>query len=267
MNRTGALVIAAALAAITLTGCNPELTPTQPAQPKATSATLATAPAPSVAPTTAAGFQAMFDKVSVNEWGGGDVSVSVKIADGRTIWLYGDTLSKTNGMVNSSALVQTGGTLHVSDSGRQLLPEAGTIDGRKGVYWIETAKHLGDNRVQVTAAHMSIGTTDAWDFKRATAKSRTATLTVATSGDVRFDGWTGWVAEPRVDKTLLGEWQGVPADRAADKGAVFYRKNAHAQFKLDSGKVLHTICANRTDGSLADLKAYRPIFVESVRAA
>lgn len=215
------------------------------------------------APASAAGFQAMFDKVSTHEWGGGDVSTSVRLVDGRSVWLYGDTLSRKHGMVNSTALTQTGSTLHVSHGGAQLLPKGWNAgDGRKIVYWIETARHAGGNKVDVTVAPMSIGSGNVWDFRRATDKSRVAHLAVARNGDVNFTGWGGWVPEPYVDKTLLGIWQGVPEHLAADPGAVFYRKNAHPQFRMASGKVLKSICRNRTDGDLSDLKKFRPIFIE-----
>lgn len=253
----GALV---ALTALVFTGCQTE--PPTPSTPATVAERSGSTPAPTPMPTTVAGFEAMFDKVDVEEWGGGDVSVSVEIADGRTVWLYGDTVSREHWMVSSSALVQTGGELHVSNQGRQLLPKAKSVDGRRGVYWIETAKPAGGNEVQVTVAPMSIGTRGPWDFRRTSTTSRTATLAVDTIGDVRFVGWTGWVAEPKVNHAFLGLEQGVPAERYADKDAVFYRKNAHPQFRLASGQVLHTICANRTDGDLSDLAAYRPIFLE-----
>lgn len=214
-------------------------------------------------PTTVAGFEEMFNRVDPNLWGGGDVSTSVKIADGRTVWLYADTFSRKHYMVNSSALVQTGGSLHVANGGAQILPQADDKDGRKVVYWLETAKSAGGNRIHVTVAPTSIGTQGPWDFRRATAKSRTAVLTVTKAGDVRFAGWTGWVAEPHVEQDLLGAKQGVPAELTADKAAVFYRKNTHPQFTLDNGKKLTTICQNRTDGDLSDLSDYRPLFIAS----
>lgn len=251
------LVAGSALAAVAVVGVPHSTGQAAPVETPAKPVAAATE-----APTTATVFTEMFDQVSPTVWGGGDVSTSVRIADGRTVWLYGDTLSGKHGMVNSTALVQTGGTLHVSHGGEQLLPRGGVQNGRKTVYWIETAQHAGDNKVSVTVAPMSIGTKSVWDFKRATVKSRTATLSVDEAGDVNFTGWGEWVAEPTVEKTLLGVAQGVPAGSAADKGAVHYRKNAHPQFTLEGGKTLKTICRNRTDGDMSDLKDYRPIFIE-----
>lgn len=248
------LVAGSALAAVAVVGVPHSTGQAAPVETPAKPVAAATE-----APTTATGFTEMFDQVSPTVWGGGDVSTTVEIADGRSVWLYGDTVSKKHGMVNSTALTQDGGTLHVSNGGEQLLPQG--WDGNI-VYWIETAKHAGGNRIDVTVAPMTIGTKDVWDFKRATAKSRTAHLAVDPKGDVNFTGWGEWVAEPTVEKTLLGVAQGVPAGSAADKGAVHYRKNAHPQFTLEGGKTLHTICANRIDGDLGNLKAYRPIFIE-----
>lgn len=256
-SRVPLFVVIVAVVAV-LAGCAPSAP--EPPTPAPVGATTTSAPSPT--PTTAAGFKAMFDAVDTDEWGGGDVSVSVQIADGRTVWLFGDTLSRDHWMVSSSAIVQTGGDLHVSHGGRQLLPKAPPVNGRRSVYWIETARAAGGDTLEVTAARMSVGTAGPWDFRRVGRMSRTALLSVDATGDVRFVRWTGSVPEPRIDHAFLGVAQGVPADRFADPKAVFYRKNAHPQFRLASREVLHTICANRTDGDLSDLTAYRPIFLE-----
>lgn len=108
------------------------------------------------------------------------------------MWLYGDTLSFDNGLVNSTAIVQDGGNLHVSSRGTQLLPSDPDVGGRKRTNWVETMDILGKHRIHVTALLMSIGDASVWDFKRWNYKSRTATPRVTAAGDVVFETWTGW---------------------------------------------------------------------------
>jgi hypothetical protein len=94
------------------------------------------------APTTAAGFADLFAGLDPAQWGGADVAASVPLPDGRSVWLFGDTLS-TYRLVHSTAVVQTGGRLHVSRGGAQLLPD----DDAHHIYWIvggsvHDAEHL-----------------------------------------------------------------------------------------------------------------------------
>lgn len=210
------------------------------------------------APDTAAGYERMFAKVIADgEWGGGDVSLSVPIPDGRVVWLYGDTFSPRNGLVRSSAIVQTGGALHVSDHGGQVLPDDRTRAGRKSIYWIEAAAVVGHRTLDVTAAPMSIGTANGWDFHRRDTRSRVARVKVTRTGDVRFVRWTGWTTAP------------APfADFAADGSHLTYEHRAHPWAWLADGSTLMTHANNwDLDGVFKttrrgdiDYRAYAPTF-------
>lgn len=81
-------------------------------------ATKTTIPQAKSSPNSASAFAKLWEEqVSPTVWGAADMAISVKITDGRTVWLYGDTLSINNGFVNSSAIVQDQGSLHVSHGG------------------------------------------------------------------------------------------------------------------------------------------------------
>lgn len=72
------------------------------------------------APTTAAGYQAMFDAKNDDGWSGGDQAASLALADGRVLWLFADTVQGAqrgrayqagSRMVHNSFLLQDGGCL------------------------------------------------------------------------------------------------------------------------------------------------------------
>lgn len=152
-------------------------------------------------PTTVAGYEKMFDKVPVAQWGGGDVSISHKLPDGRRVWLYGDTLSKNNGFVHSTALVQTGNKLHVSRGGKQLLPNSGTDPAdpkRELISWIDGVKQGPTrNTLIVSSMQMSVGKADAWDFRNTReGQSRQAIVKVDDTGNMKFVKWKGWAPTP-----------------------------------------------------------------------
>lgn len=218
------------------------------------------------APTTAAGYQKMFDRLDPAQWGGADGAISVPVTAQRTVWLFGDTFSKTHGMVHSTAVTQDGGSLHVSNYGTQLLPDGGYDDrGRKIIYWIEDGWKTGSNTIKVSAQPVSIGddTGTGWDFHRANPKNRVAALNVLPSGDVQFDHWAGH-REPVKHDTRLYPLPGQPQT----PGHFAYGKRSHPEAHLADGKTLVTWCQNwdkpqtNPDGTI-HYQSYRPIFEEN----
>lgn len=196
------------------------------------------------APTTVKGFQSMWDEVSPVVWGGGDVSLSVAMTDTRSVWLFGDTLSERNGFVHSSAVVQDGGTLHVSDKGEQLLP-----NGKRGeFYWIEQAKRVDFKTLHVTAAPMYSGGNGSWNFRRALLRSRVAEVTVSNDANLSFVKWVKYVKAPKQYSDLTG-----------NESHWTYETRAHKEFTLSGGKTLMT--RNNNWAKLqSDLTKYRPTF-------
>lgn len=217
-----------------------------------------TPPAPRPAPTTAAGFNQMWEQVSVDQWGAADVAESVPLKDGRSVWLFGDTMSRYNGFVHSTAITQDGGNLHVSNNGKQLLPnDPSTEAGRKNIYWIEEGKAVGDSTIEVTAKPMSVGDANVWDFKERDTRSRVAVVTIDDTGDATFVKWKGYTPSP-------DQYQDLTEDRP---GHYTYQRRAHPQFAMDSGKVLMGNSQNwsepkKTEIGEIDYLAYRPVFTE-----
>jgi hypothetical protein len=209
----------------------------------------------SPAPTTAAGYQALWASLPSYQWGAADVSISVPLADGRDLWLYGDTF-RGGGFVHSSAIVQSGGRLHVSAGGAQLLPN----DSPSDIYWIEGAHRLPAGRVAVVAEPVHIGTAGPWDFHRSHAQDRVALVSVDWAGDVHFIAWTGWVAPPapHTDFTVVGPHHYT------------YTRVAHPEVRLASGLTLYTVCQNWDDGLAAHVvggvfryQDFAPLFSEA----
>jgi hypothetical protein len=197
------------------------------------------------APTTARGYTALWAKLPVARWGGGDVSISVKLG-ARTVWLYGDTLS-TGRFVHSTAIVQTGGCLHVSRQGAQVLPNAGT-----SWYWIVSASAYGPGAVKILAESVHRTGAGAWDF--AIGSSRYALVAVSKAGDLTFSRWLpGTYATPKPAGTLI----------RVSAGHVEYGQVVHRDIRLADGRYLLTTCQNWDDGRLHALRAYAPLFSEA----
>lgn len=87
-------------------------------------------------PTTGRGWEALFDGLSAG-WSGGDGAASIRLPDGRLLWLFGDTFTGTvsvagrrgpdTAIVRNSLVVTDGGCADVVGPGRAALP--GGSDG------------------------------------------------------------------------------------------------------------------------------------------
>ena len=206
-------------------------------------------------PTSSEDFTKLFSAIDDNQWGAADVSISVPLSDGRSVWLYGDTFSGNNGFVHSTAIVQDGWKLNVSNGGKQLLPN----DSDQEIYWIEKANEVAPNVLNIVSAPMQLGTGGVWDFHRRNEKSRVAEAKVSNAGDVNFVKWIGYVPAPPQHQDF----------RPIGPNHFTYAEELHPQFPLKSGKTLATICQNWDDdisnhivnGKLR-YEDFRPLFVE-----
>jgi len=199
------------------------------------------------APDTAKGFDAMFRSLPQEQWGAADVGISVALPDGRSVWLWGDTMS-TSRFVHSTAIVQDGGCLHVSNDGAQLLPD----DGEK-YYWIEAAEARGESTLWIWAEEIVEDKKAEWGF-RYTGYNRVAEVMVDQAGDVSFVGWIG-----RVKRALAANVEDL---KILENGQIAYSPRLHPEFTLASGKVLKTEARNWTDGQIHSMDTYRPVFTE-----
>lgn len=198
-------------------------------------------------PQTVREYVQMFNKVDTDLWGGGDVSISHELPDGRRIWVYGDTLSAKNGLVRNSALVQKDGVLTPSRKGKQLLPDGGTDPAdpsRKVIYWPDSIKQgPTKDTVIITSMEMSVGPPgDPWDFRvLKEGQSRAAIMKVDAKGNLIFKRWKGYVPTPVENNPHL----------AADlidhgNGHVSYGTVVH-DIRLKDGSYLTTRSHNHTD--------------------
>ena len=216
-------------------------------------------------PSTVRGWQKLWDQVPDSEWGGADVSYSVQMPDGRRVWLYGDTFSGRNGFVHSTAITQSGGRLHVSNKGKQLLPDEKPKGTRQTIYWITDAKAVGRNKLKIFATPTSVGKAGPWDFRQVGNKSRVAMATVDRRGNVNFDRWNGYVP---IHRTSYDRGQDMKVDPKNPRHFT-YARTVHP-IKLANGKKLVTVCQNwddplenhrNADGSFR-YRDFRPYFTQ-----
>lgn len=141
------------------------------------------------APSTASGYPAALRRVAGAEWGAADLSVSVPMPDGRSVWLYADTMSGPDsahltGFVHSTAIVQDAGCFRLADHGGQLLPD---IDAHEFA-WPAGAIALDASHILVSVA--TIEPTGPCPFCFKQVGNRGAVLTVDAGGEVAFGHWT-----------------------------------------------------------------------------
>ena len=206
----------------------------------------------SPAPTTAAGYTALWNSIDPMQWGGADVSISVPLGDGRTLWLYGDTLSGTDPhhlsrFVHSTAIVQSRGCLHVSDGGAQLLPD---VD-RDHWYWIQDAA-ANHGTVTIRARLIARTGPGVWGFADA-GTSTTFTATADAAGNVHLNTNEHSAASPAPDPGPMLRLDGRPHHFG-------YARVVHHDLPLAGGGDLVTTCQNWDGPGAVGWADYRPIF-------
>lgn len=241
-----------------------------------TPASLTAAACPTPAPTTADGYTAMFGKLDPTAWGAGDTALTVPMG-GRSVWIYSDTayakpgapydvLSGWARMTHSSAVVQTGGCLHVSAAGAQVLP-----NDPSGLYyyWIDSATALSSTQLRVVGYEMAPGA------QVGTGRFRAAVVNLSAAGDLTFDHWIGFVAQPALppltkDGGYLGNSVSMTATGQVVIPAVFpawtlqysYSPQTHRELRLASGKTLVSIAVGWSGDAPHAWTECRPIYRE-----
>jgi len=226
-------------------------------------------------PTSAAGYSAMFATVPAAQWGGADVSISVRVGP-TNVWLWGDTISQVASwspfvgrFVHSTAVTQRYGCLHVSHAGAQLLPN----DPDGTWYWIKSAAAIDTTHLRVTADHVERTGSGAWDF--AVIGQRTATAVLDAAGDVTFQAWTDAPVSVqnivRKDGGIYAPWTQTVSEVATGLVLVSGLPHTTSYFSyapfvhtatthMASGKTLLTVCTNSSP--LTGYAGYRPLWFE-----
>jgi len=272
--RTTALAMLLLACAFTLVAAR-NAPPTTPASRPAAAVSTVTTTCTLPAPTSAAGYSAMFAAVPTTQWGGADVSISVRVGS-TNVWLYGDTISNVTSwspyvgrFVRSTAITQRYGCLHVSHAGAQLLPN----DPDGTWYWIKAAAAVDATHLRITADHVARTGPGAWDF--AVIGQRTATAVLDTAGDVTFQAWAGAPVPVqnivRKDGGIYAPWTSTVSEVATGLVLVSglphttsyfsYAPSVHpSTTRMASGKTLLTVCANSSP--LTSYAGYRPLWFE-----
>ena len=128
----------------------------------------------SASATVASDLNAKFARMNGTGWTGGDASWSVRLPDGRTAWLFGDTFlggvdragrrDPASSMVRNSMVVDERGTMRTlvgagASTAESLVPG----DGGGDWYW-PGPPVAGRGMLQVPMAHMARTGPGAWDF-------------------------------------------------------------------------------------------------------
>lgn len=199
------------------------------------------------APTTAAGYARLWSKLDPQQWGGGDISLSVQVPDGRIIWIYGDTFQAGHiALSHSTAIVQDGGCLHVADYGAPLImPEDATHFAWPEKAWWQA----GGLQVQYRAIH-AVGP-GMWDFEDR-GYSYIQTFTLTAGGDIIAGAHGGRLYQPQI---MLGHLVQVGAHHWA------YAQVAHPGIHLAHHLTLWTTSQNWDDALTShNLHDYQPIW-------
>jgi hypothetical protein len=229
------------------------------------------------APSTPAGYAAMFSHIPADEWAGGDGGITVPFGP-RSIWLFSDTFSaRPHGFAHSTAIVQTGGCMHVSHAGGQILPDdadtRAQVSGHAAVihhiYWIESGHVIDGTHIAITARAMKL--VPHWDGKRRELVygewdfadggfDRTALVSVSASGDLTFVRWTATVRAPAPN---AGSMLDCEAPAPATPGHFCYARHIHPELRLAGGRLLVTTSQGWDDGKLHPFADYGLVFSES----
>lgn len=142
-------------------------------------------------PTSAAGWSRLFGGLD-GDWAGGDAALSVRLADGRLLWVFGDSLTgevRADGrrapgatIVRSSVLVSDGTCVTAATPRRTSLPGSGGTWLWPTSVLLQRTTTAGGSTVVVLAQRMRSTGSGAWSFARVGASS--VVLTVAPHGAV-----------------------------------------------------------------------------------
>lgn len=167
-----------------------------PATPGALAAPTAAAPAAAASscgrdPSDAAGWAALFERLQ-GDWAGGDGSTSVRLPDGRLLWLFGDTLTGTvdasgarhrTTLVHNALLLTRGTCVRSVASRTEALPsQAGSWLWPTHAVVTRAGARGGTSDVVVLAQRVERTGAGAFDFRRVATTA--VALRVAWDGDV-----------------------------------------------------------------------------------
>lgn len=200
---------------------------------------------PLPAPTSAAGYAALWETIPNKQWAGGDIGISVQVGN-RDVWLYGDSWrpGAADGahLVHSAAVVQTGGCVRAANGGRQLLPN----DDPHHIYWIQDARAVSATTLEISARLIRVTGSAPWDFEDG-GQYRSAWFAITAGGDLTFLRWTRRISSPPPAGTSFYSARGTPvADPGPDH--IFYALHTHPECVLADGRTLTTLAQNWTDG-------------------
>jgi hypothetical protein len=218
------------------------------------------------APTTAAGYAALWDLIPDAQWAGGDIGISVPLPDGRSVWLYGDSWRPGAAdhvyAVHSAAIVQDRGCVHASNGGAQLL----TDEDATHAFWIASGAYSGGHLV-LRARCVEITGRGAFAFADA-GFSRTFTVAVSARGDLRVLRRSARRYSPAPAPGRFFTAAGR-ATTKPDRRHFFYSRHAHPEAHLEGGRLLVTLAQGWDDGTLHVAPSWKsqnaPLWLEAPR--
>ena len=144
-------------------------------------------------PTTAAGWQRLFDGLS-GTWAGGDGASSVRLPDGRLLWLFGDTFHGTTtatGARTSTSVVRNSVVVTDGTCARPLTTTVDALPGR-GATWLWTTHAV------VTRAATASGTSQLTVFAQRVSRTGAGPFDFRRTGTAVVSMSVPWLGTPRV---------------------------------------------------------------------
>jgi Domain of unknown function (DUF4185) len=160
------------------------------------------------APTTPAGWQRAFDDLNSDTWSGGDQTASIRLPDGRVLWLFGDTFqggvnpdgsrAPDTRLVHNSLVIADRGCLRgvSGPTGAEVVPN--TPDGQ--FFWLQQGFFVGST-LYATAIRVRKTGSGAFDF--ATTGTFLVRLVYAPGGTPAFAALYGTPAGNTPEATPL----------------------------------------------------------------
>lgn len=134
-----------------------------------------------------------FSRVPPYIWRAADGSFSIALPDGRSLWLYGDTMSEANGFVHNSAIVQRGGEFTVCNGGKQFIPN----DSDGMFYWTSGGVYVGSGLLLIACTGIAP--------VQANNRQKACVVSIDDDDNLTFLKWLDWWP------TTKGTWSSGPS--------------------------------------------------------
>ena len=206
---------------------------------------------PLPAPTSAAGYAALWETVPDRYFAGGDLGISVRMPDGRDVWLYDDTMrpqpvgsTDRQFSAHQAALVQDRGCLRAANQGHQLVPNIDTTH----IFWAHDAHATGRSTLAIRSRLIVLTGGTGMNAFADGGSWRTDVFTVTPAGDLTLRAPGRLVTAPAPDPGPVYRCNGTVVTGPHVPNHFCYSMQSHPAARLTGGLRLYTLAQNYLDG-------------------